>query len=152
MQQITGKDADKLYTLSFRLLTSPLDVSSQQRQLLVGQLPEDFPEEISFLQNTSIIGCILFPKERLQAIFEVAMPAHEVLMFHRQALAEVGREFKIGVVAPHSDERLQQLKDASLSFLLSQSWKKVFLTVAPLSSDLTDLRLNIYKYGIPKCP
>ena len=148
MQQLTDEDAAKLYTLALRLLTSPLE-SNQHTQLLVGQLPEGFPEEMSFPQNTNIIGCILRSRESFQAIFEVAMPAHEVLMFYRQALAEVGKELKIGI-APHSAERLQRLKDTSLRFRVNQSWKDVLVTVAPLSNDLTDLRLTISKPGIPK--
>jgi len=151
MQQLTDEDAAKLYTLALRLLTSPLE-SNQHTQLLVGQLPEGFPEEMSFPQNTNIIGCVLWSRESFQAIFEVAIPAHEVLMFYRQALAEVGKELKISIAphSPHSAERLQRFKDASLRFRVNQSWKDVLMTVAPLSNDLTDLRLTISKPGIPK--
>ncbi len=143
MQQITDEDVAKLYTLTLRLLTSSLDESSQHAQLLVGQLPEGFPKEIPLPPGTNVIGSFFLPLGNIKAIFEVAMPSHEVLTFYRQALAEVGKELGIAAV-PRSRELLQRWHDINLRFRLNQSWKDVIVTAAPLSSDLTDLRLNIH--------
>ena len=137
MQQITDEYIAKLYTLTLRLLTSSLDA-----QLFVGQLPEGFPREIPLPPGTNVIGSFFSPSGNIQAIFEVAIPSHEVLKFYRQALAEVGEEIGIAAV-PRSRELLQRWHDISLRFRVNQIWKDVLVTAVPLDSDLTDLRLNI---------
>ena len=85
-----------LLALTKRLLLSRVsnDPSSDDLQLLVGQLPRDLPIELPLPQNCQLLGSLVV-RRRITVVFDTEDASEQIFRFYRKKLSEQGwQEFE----------------------------------------------------------
>ena len=162
-----------LLELALRLATYPNDPSTQNAQLLPGQLPDQLPVDIPIPEGSYILGSLIRNPESIDMLLNAHLSPEQVLSFYRQRMEAKGwqttdiyRPNRGGFMPSGSRSRggnetfYQGLRDPSLTIKdlessapwhdevnRNRSGPVLTVNAYPDKGNMTDLRLNLNMNG-----
>jgi hypothetical protein len=79
-----------LLEFALRLATYPNDPSTQNAQILAGQIPNQLPEDIPFPEGTQVIGSLVRNPNSIKIFIDTHLLPEQVLTFYSQRMLALG--------------------------------------------------------------
>jgi hypothetical protein len=79
-----------LLEFALRLAAYPNDPSTQNAQILPGQIPDKLPVEIPIPEDSRILGSLIRNPESIDILFNAHLSSEQVLSFYRKIMEAKG--------------------------------------------------------------
>jgi hypothetical protein len=126
-----------LIKLAERLLSQ---TGSSEAQFLVGQLPEPWPSSVPLIEDTQLVGSVIFSSE-VRVILKTQLLPKQVLATYRQVLISRGARVLFSSEDSGTEDRELSIPDFEIGSFFLHDGRLNIETFIPTGENVTNVRL-----------